>query len=41
MNGIVYSDDSQIVSKIVDKRYGPQARVVVRIEPTGQKPAYP
>jgi Holliday junction resolvase RusA-like endonuclease len=41
MNGIVYTDDSQIVSKIVDKRYGPRPRVIVRIEPTGQKPAYP
>ena len=33
MTGIVYGDDSQIVSIIARKGYGPQARTVVRIRP--------
>ena len=33
MTGIVYVDDSQIVSIIARKGYGPQARTVVRIRP--------
>ncbi len=33
MTGIVYLDDSQIVSIIARKGYGPQARTFVRIRP--------
>jgi Holliday junction resolvase RusA-like endonuclease len=33
MTGIVYLDDSQIVSIIARKAYGPQARTFVRIRP--------
>lgn len=41
LNGVVYRDDAQIVSKTVDKVYSWQARVTLRFEPLGAEAAYP
>lgn len=33
LNGVVYRDDSLICSMMLEKRYGPQALVVVTVRP--------
>lgn len=36
LNGVVYRDDSLICRMTLDKRYGPQALVVVTVKPVGE-----